>query len=110
MNMQSQSLLDEWKKLAQIENKRMRQNMDGCPFGEVPDAMRHGYREWNGIPLSHRIFNMIREEPGIRGKEIMERLGLTKKQWDNSRGVLVRNKRIRTVTRTHNDATWEVVG
>jgi len=101
-------ILAKWHELAAAENRRMRQNMDGCPWGAAEPHMKRGPKP-QGETMPNRILAIIRAEPGILSSEIKERMSLTKKQWENARGHLVRESRIVSVWRSHNDARWEAI-
>ena len=107
MNVSSKTLLDEWAALAKIENKRMRQNIDGCPFGISPDSLKRGPKPREGTGMRAQIVEMIRAEPGLSGPVIRDRMGMTSKQWQNAREYLQRAGKI--VCEWHGkDAVWRV--
>jgi len=104
MNMQSQSLLDEWKKLAQIENKRMRKNMDGAPFGDsviVNDTARIAR-------ISAEAIDLLRANGPMQSQALMWALQVGHETWVQVRDHIRDTGQARRVG-SKKDAKWEVV-
>ena len=106
MNMQSQSLLDEWKKLARVENRRMRENLDGAPWGSLQkwsppktDDIDH---------LADRAVQMLREKP-MSGGEILKALHVGHGTWRMVREVLTSRGAIRNAGAGGRYTRWEAV-
>lgn len=87
------SVLDAWKKLAAVENRRMRETMDGRPWGEPAPT---GPKPKNKIRTTEAIVQLLRQNGPMTRQAIREAMALPENQLTNALHSLGRSRRART--------------
>jgi hypothetical protein len=92
-------VLEEWKKLAAIENRRMRETMDGRPWGEPAPT---GPKPKNGVRMTDRIVQLLRQNGPMTRTAIADALRIPENQLTNALHSLGRSRRARGRQQIHN--------